>query len=91
MNLNITDKLVTFDYASYHHVLIEPGPHAYEWSITQQLKSWLSTNNVKVFIDYDCGDFGESSPVTTFEFVNEADARSFYEYWKTQSTYLRKV
>ena len=77
---------VTFPYAAYRNI-IEPGPHAYEWALTQAVKSWLSTNTVKVFVDFDCGDFGESSPVTTFMFTSKSDATAFYEQWRVTNSF----
>ncbi len=75
---------VTFDYAPYHHILIEPGAKPYSWVFTQQLKSWLSTNMIKVFTDFNCGDFGESSPITTLRFLKQQDAQEFYDTWNRE-------
>ena len=84
MKLDIDKCTVTFNYAPYHHVLIEPGPRDYDWVFTQQFKSWLSTNMIKVFTDFDCGDFGESSPITTLRFQTPQDAQEFYTAWNRE-------
>lgn len=87
MKLNLPNE-VEFEYRDYHHILIEPGPKEYDWTITEQLKSWLSTNSVKIFVDHNCGDTGTSSPTTTFRFQTTADTQHFYDYWIQQRRQL---
>lgn len=72
--------LVSFRERDYKD-LVEPGPDMGEWNLTQAVKSWLATNNIKVFVEYDCGDWGEDSPTVTIEFLSESDARDFVETW----------
>lgn len=83
MQLNLPNE-VEFHYRDYHHVLIEPGPTAYDWMMTERLKSWLSMNLLKVFVHHFCGDSGTDSPITTFRFKSTADAQYFYDHWFPQ-------
>lgn len=83
MKLNLPNE-VEFEYRDYHHILIEPGAKPYDWTITEQLKSWLSTNSIKVFVEHFCGDSGTDSPITTFRFQTTADAQHFYDHWSPQ-------
>lgn len=72
--------LVSFDQFDRKD-LVEPGPHYGEWNLKQDVKSWLATNNIKVFVEYDCGDWGEGPPIVTMEFLSESDAKYFIETW----------
>ncbi len=67
-----------------HKSLVEPGPNYGEWNLTQEVKSWLATNNIKVFVKYNCGDWGEGPPTVKMEFLAESDARDFMETWGTK-------
>lgn len=71
---------VTFDQWT-HKNLVEPGANYGEWTLTQELKSWLVKENIKVFVEYDSGDWGEGPPTVTVEFLNGADAKLFVETW----------
>jgi hypothetical protein len=46
-----------------------------------EVKGWLTTNNIKVFVDYDSGKWGEGPLTVIIEFQTEDDAMHFIETW----------
>jgi hypothetical protein len=72
--------IVSF-YQSNHPELIESGSCHGVWNLTQEVKSWLATNNIKVFVDYDSGKWGEEPLTVIIEFQTEDDAMHFIETW----------
>jgi hypothetical protein len=66
---------------SNHPELVEPGPCHGVWNLTQEVKGWLTTNNIKVFVDYDSGKWGEGPLTVIIEFQTEDDAMHFIETW----------
>ena len=67
---------VIFHYKD-HNNLVEPSSKPGEWTLTQDVKSWLATNNIKVFMKYTPDD----SPTITMDFPSQADANYFIETW----------
>lgn len=67
---------VIFHYKD-HTNLIEPSSKPSEWTLTQDVKSWLATNNIKVFMKYTPDD----SPTITMDFPSPDDANYFIETW----------
>ena len=60
-----------------HPQLVEPSPHSNEWNLTQDVKSWLAFNNIKVFMKYT----HEDSPTVTIDFPSRDDANFFVATW----------
>lgn len=67
---------VIFDYNENPN-LVEPSSQKDEWTLTQNVKSWLAINNIKVFMKYTIGD----SPTITMDFPSPDDANYFIETW----------
>jgi hypothetical protein len=67
---------VIFHYKD-HRNLVEPSSQQGEWNLTQDVKSWLATNNIKVFMKYTNGD----SPTITMDFPSQDDANYFIDTW----------
>lgn len=80
---------VTFHQRN-HKTVVEPGANYGEWTLTQSVKSWLAINNIKVFVEYDCGDWGEGPPTVSMEFLSESDAKDFIDTWGKNETNLSK-
>jgi hypothetical protein len=70
---------VIFDYKD-HKNLVEPSSKPGEWTLTQDVKSWLATNNIKVFMKYTVGD----TPSITMDFPSKDDAEYFINTWSKQ-------
>jgi hypothetical protein len=60
-----------------HPNLVEPSPQPNEWNLTQDVKSWLATNNIKVFTKYTNGEY----PTFTIDFTSRDDAQLFMNTW----------
>lgn len=72
--------LVTF-WEHEHPNIFEAGPGWDQYFLTQDVKSWLVKNDIKVFVTYDCGDMGGGIPEFTLEFLSQEDAQQFIEAW----------
>ncbi len=64
--------------------LFEPGANEDEYFLSQDVKSWLVKNDIKVFVTYGCGDWGGGVPEFSIEFQSESDAKLFIEHWNTK-------
>ncbi len=67
---------IIFRHKDHPH-LVEPSPQPNEWNLTQDVKSWLVTNNIKVFMKYT----HEDSPTFTVDFSSQDDANFFMANW----------
>ena len=74
---------VIFHYKD-HTNLVEPSSKQGEWTLTQDVKSWLATNNIKVFMKHTSGDL----PTITMDFPSHSDATYFIETWGKNETNL---
>lgn len=67
-----------------HKHLFEPGAHQDEYFLSQDVKSWLVQNDIKVFVTYGCGDMGGGIPEFNIEFQSESDAKLFMDRWNNK-------
>ena len=71
---------VTFWQDENPHIF-EAGSAEDQYFLSQDVKSWLVKNGIKVFVSYNCGDMGGGTPEFTIEFLSEQEARQFVEEW----------
>ena len=74
---------VTFWGSDYPN-MFEEGANEDQYFLTQNVKSWLTKNDIKVFVSYNCGDMGGGVPEFKLDFTNKQDAQMFVDTWSTK-------
>ena len=73
--------LVTFWGSSKYANVFEAGAEQDQYFLSQEVKSWLVKNDMKVFVTYGCGDMGGGIPEFSIQFLTAADAALFIDTW----------
>lgn len=59
--------------------VMEPGSKPGRWNLTQEAKSWLVKEGIKVFVQMGDSDRGQ---IATIRFKTPEHAREFFMHWR---------